>query len=176
MKIYKIASINYIHDFRTPQGAFAIVIEAGGKHYAYVVSSQDEINKIKKAFKPTEYTKFPGGRAINIAEKLASQAYEVTSGFPGQGSEIIREINLNEKLNGGKADNKSVEDIAKKHSISPDQIKKEIAVGLKIEMEHTNDKAKAQEIVLDHLTEFPDYYTNPEHGLIHNEKQMELNL
>ena len=30
--------------------------------------------------------------------------------------------------------------------------------GIKVEMEHTNDKKLAQEIAMDHLAEFPDYY------------------
>lgn len=37
--------------------------------------------------------------------------------------------------------------------------KKELAMGIEVEMEHTNDKAIAKEIALDHLTEDPKYYT-----------------
>jgi len=36
---------------------------------------------------------------------------------------------------------------------------KELEMGIKVEMEHTDDKSKAREIALDHLTEIPDYYT-----------------
>ena len=32
-------------------------------------------------------------------------------------------------------------------------------MGVKVEMEHTNDKDIAMEIAHDHLFEFPDYYT-----------------
>lgn len=35
----------------------------------------------------------------------------------------------------------------------------QLAMGTKVEMEHTNDPAKAREIARDHLTEIPDYYT-----------------
>lgn len=63
-----------------------------------------------------------------------------------------------EKLVGGKADNLSLEDIAKKHNVSIEKIKGQLKKGLNIEMEHTNDKEKAKEIVMDHLTELPDYY------------------
>lgn len=62
------------------------------------------------------------------------------------------------KLVGGKADNLSLEDIAKKHNVSIDKINNQLKKGLKVEMEHTNDKEKAKEIVMDHLTELPDYY------------------
>lgn len=50
---------------------------------------------------------------------------------------------------GGKADKKQLKDFPK------DQI----AMGQKIEMEHTNDPALAREISMDHLDEFKDYYT-----------------
>jgi hypothetical protein len=32
-------------------------------------------------------------------------------------------------------------------------------MGRKVEMEHVNDPTKAEEISMDHLTEFPNYYT-----------------
>lgn len=53
-----------------------------------------------------------------------------------------------DKIKGGKAD-------AKKPS---DFDKKQLEAGTKVEMEHTNDKTKAQEIAMDHLTEDADYY------------------
>lgn len=61
-------------------------------------------------------------------------------------------------IKGGKADNMSVEDIAKKFNVSVDKIKAQIKKGIEIEKEHTNDKEKATEIAMDHVTEFPDYY------------------
>jgi hypothetical protein len=38
-------------------------------------------------------------------------------------------------------------------------LKKELEMGMKVEMEHTKDKAKAKEIAMDHLWENPSYYT-----------------
>jgi hypothetical protein len=35
---------------------------------------------------------------------------------------------------------------------------KQLAKGVKVEMEHTDDKELAREIARDHLTEFPNYY------------------
>ena len=35
----------------------------------------------------------------------------------------------------------------------------ELAAGIHIEMEHTDDPAVAKEIAKDHLAEIPDYYT-----------------
>lgn len=56
---------------------------------------------------------------------------------------------VGDEIPGGKADGKSPLEY------DPDQI----AMGLKIEMEHTDDPMKAVEIAMDHLEEFPDYYT-----------------
>jgi len=62
-------------------------------------------------------------------------------------------------IKGGKSDKMSVEDIARKHSVFVGTIQKEIEMGLKVEREHTTDPEKAKEIAMDHLSEFPDYYT-----------------
>lgn len=60
-----------------------------------------------------------------------------------------------EKLIGGLGDDKSPDDFDKK----------QVMLGIGVEMEHTNDPKVALEIVLDHLSENPAYYTtkdNPE--------------
>ena len=53
-----------------------------------------------------------------------------------------------DKVPGGKADGRPAKDFSGK----------QITKGVKIEMEHTNDKNLAEEISKDHLSEFPDYY------------------
>ena len=55
-----------------------------------------------------------------------------------------------EVLSGGISDNKSIEDIAKKHKKNVSDIKSQLNKGIKVEMEHTNSKAKAKEIAMDH--------------------------
>ena len=77
------------------------------------------------------------------------------------------EMNESEELKGGNADNKSLVQIAKKHDAKNyyhidnmvKSLKKELEMGIKIEMEHTDDKDKAKEIAMDHLWENPSYYT-----------------
>lgn len=64
-----------------------------------------------------------------------------------------------DKIPGGLTDNWTVEGVAKKHDVSVDKINKELKKGIDIELEHTNSKDEAREIALDHLYEFPDYYT-----------------
>lgn len=53
------------------------------------------------------------------------------------------------KLKGGKGDKLSSHDVNAK----------ELAMGIKVEMEHTDDKRVAKEIALDHLAEDKKYYS-----------------
>ena len=59
----------------------------------------------------------------------------------------------------GLAKNKTLEDIAKKHKVKLQTIKKELMMGLKVEKEHTDSKLTAKKIAMDHLVEDPYYYT-----------------
>lgn len=52
------------------------------------------------------------------------------------------------------------------------KLKKEVKVGTKIEYEHTKRKSLAVKIAKDHISEFPDYYTNKKYGLLKMEKLM----
>lgn len=61
-------------------------------------------------------------------------------------------------IKGGKADKMTAKNIAKKFNVSVEKIKAQIKKGIEVEKEHTNDKEKATEIAMDHVTEFPDYY------------------
>ncbi len=54
-----------------------------------------------------------------------------------------------DELPGGLADKKKPE------NFDP----KALAMGIKVELEHTSDPKLAKEIVMDHLTEDPHYYT-----------------
>jgi len=78
-----------------------------------------------------------------------------------------------DEIEGGVADGMTIKDIAKKHNVPIGDIKKELKIGTKIELEHTDSRKKAKEIAMDHLAEFPDYYSNEEHGLVASEKKLE---
>jgi hypothetical protein len=79
----------------------------------------------------------------------------------------IDNINESEKLKGGLSDKKTLEDIAKKHDAKGyyhivnmvQSLKKQLDMGIEIEMEHTNNENVAIEIALDHLWENPSYYS-----------------
>ena len=68
----------------------------------------------------------------------------------------FREYLLNEQLDTVKTP--SVEEIAAKHKLSVEEIKKQVEIGSKIEKEHTKDEDTAEQIARDHLNEKPDYY------------------
>ena len=52
-------------------------------------------------------------------------------------------------MSGGLADNRTPDEF------DPEQL----AMGIEVEMEHTGDKTLATKIAMDHLVEFPNYYT-----------------
>ena len=54
---------------------------------------------------------------------------------------------------------RNVEQIAKKHRMNVSDIQKQLDMGEPIEHEHTKDHKLAMDIALQHLDEFPDYYT-----------------
>lgn len=96
---------------------------------------------------------------------------------------LMKEL-TEDKIEGGKADGMSLEDIAQDHlqrsaphsyaddtlfstnvddkeityNALLDTLKKNFELGIKVEMEHTNDRQIAEEIAKDHLMEEPNYY------------------
>jgi len=72
---------------------------------------------------------------------------------------LINTCMTEDAIKGGKADKQTPESIAKHHKVSIEDILYQVSIGVKVEMEHTNDPKIAKEISLDHLFEFPDYYT-----------------
>jgi len=51
------------------------------------------------------------------------------------------------------------DELARIHNVPITQIYTQLRMGLKVESEHTKNHELAMEIALDHLLEFPDYYT-----------------
>ena len=50
------------------------------------------------------------------------------------------------------------EELAKKHKVDVSVIDAQLAKGIKVESEHTNNPKIAREIALDHIREYVDYY------------------
>jgi hypothetical protein len=59
---------------------------------------------------------------------------------------------------GGKADNLTPQDLAQQHNVSVNSIMKELAIGVKVELEHVDNEDEAREIAMDHIQEDPRYY------------------
>ena len=59
----------------------------------------------------------------------------------------------------GLAHNMSLQDIADKHNVDINTLKKQLEMGIKVELEHVKDKDVAETIAMDHLVEHPDYYS-----------------
>lgn len=76
---------------------------------------------------------------------------------------LMRE--LEDRINDTEGTNISLDEImgagesVKKGFTEDDADPKELAVGIKIEMEHTTNVLVSKKIALDHLSEIPDYYT-----------------
>lgn len=121
---------------------------------------------------PFEDDYFPSGEICDIgdSEFIVNEPSKLIS------INIMKENVNEEKLKGGKADGMTPEDVAKKHGVALTSIEKEIKLGFTIESEHTDSKEKQLEVVLDHLFEDPEYYSNKKTGLISKEKQAEKRL
>jgi hypothetical protein len=61
-------------------------------------------------------------------------------------------------IKGGKSDKMTPQNIANKFKVSVSDIEAQLKKGVEVESEHTDDKEKAREIAMDHVSEFPDYY------------------
>jgi hypothetical protein len=74
-------------------------------------------------------------------------------------SKLKNSMKENETLKGGLADKKSLQDLARKHKLKDtSELERQLKIGMKVELEHTDDKKKAKEIAMDHIFEDPKYY------------------
>jgi 2'-5' RNA ligase/GNAT superfamily N-acetyltransferase len=83
------------------------------------------------------------------------------------GLEPLEILSDSDNIQGGKGDEKSIEDLIniyveklnKPYDIVAKVINKQIQMGIQTEMEHTNSEELAKEIAIDHITENPLYYS-----------------
>jgi hypothetical protein len=84
---------------------------------------------------------------------------------------VEQDGNGDDLIKGGKADEMTIKDLSKKHNVSITDIEKELKIGIEVEKEHVGDDLKkAKEIAMDHIYEFPDYYSNKKYGVLSSEK------
>lgn len=144
----RIKLFNMVDDYAVPKGEEGVVTKIHPPYIGVVEVKWDN----KKYTLNLAYEKIPGD--VDTFEILDSKINEDT-------------------IEGGLADELTPEEIADKHGVSVEDIQNEIETGIEIELEHTNDPLLAKEITLDHIVEFPDYYTNKKYGLVSSEKGLE---
>ena len=107
-----------------------------------------------------------GGEDINEDRSSIGDTFHKAAQMSGVNDLKGIVFSEDEEFKGGEADDMTIKDLAEKHNVSEKDIEKEIKVGTKIEMEHTDSEKQAKEIAMDHIAEFADYYTDPEFGII----------
>ncbi len=103
---------------------------------------------------------------VNSTDVFKKGFENAIKGTTNVDSEVFRDIdkmvqNLKEdNLEGGLSDGKSLKDLAKKHKVDIEELKKQLEMGIDVEKkEHIKNKKSAEEIAMDHLFEDPKYYT-----------------
>ena len=117
-----------------------------------------------------------GDETIDEDLSPSGKEFKTQSGLSGSPELQKLKFEGEDKIEGGVADDMTPEDLAKKHNVRLKDIVDEIKVGKKIEKEHTVSDELAKEIAMDHIKEFPDYYTDDEHGVKASEKGLEDDL
>ena len=90
------------------------------------------------------------GQVINSGATLITPKKNKKKPKTKEAYNMIKEARLSEGL--------TIEDIATLHSVPVKQIEEQLAKGIEVEYEHTDDTSEAARIAMDHLVEIPDYY------------------
>jgi hypothetical protein len=98
-------------------------------------------------------------RCLRIADRKYDKpsAYKSGAVVRCRKGDIWKDLKEN-KIPGGLAKDLDLKDIAKIHGVNIKDLFVSLNNGIKVELEHTNDKEIAKEIALDHLYEDPKYY------------------
>jgi len=98
--------------------------------------------------------------SISAGAKTPSGKIEVTVKDPKTGNEVTKVWNKATKVTVKKDLKEAKKKKETKAELHPNQIHpQELRMGIKVELEHTDDLDKAKKIALDHLAENPFYYT-----------------
>lgn len=113
----------------------------------------DYPDQIGKKFKTKR--QFPKKKKKPQSVVKLSEKSEIPQEYWGNHEDEITEtdsvdVEVGNELEGGLGDDTSLSDFCPK----------QLAMGLEVEMEHTDDPKVALEIAMDHLTEIPNYYTH----------------
>jgi hypothetical protein len=118
----------------------------------------EQIQKSKAVLRSLVYTVAKQKDAV-MKKKLLDKMKEINEKIKElESQEFKKGGKVMEVLIGGKSDNLTVEDLAKKWKVRVSDIEKRITQGVKVESEHTDDKKMQMEIAKDHIFEMLDYY------------------
>lgn len=152
-------------------------VEANGYHFTEDRYFPDVTNGGIRYGETKSISRDLGGKRKNT---LLAQIYRMDSGryelnmyfaYEGGGEMDVRIEDTVQRMDdphfadisyyakGGLSDKKTLEQVADKHGLTTDQLQFALNQGIKIEMEHTQDRGVAEKIALDHLYESPVYYT-----------------
>jgi hypothetical protein len=128
---------------------------------------EKHLNKLALMYFEQQYS----SQAVNEDDDYPDQIgkkFKTKSKYPKAKKKPQTTVNIDEN-----DDEENVEILAQKHDETGEELKgglgdgkspmqfdpEQVSLGIKVEMEHTDDPMKALEIALDHLTEDPEYYT-----------------
>lgn len=97
----------------------------------------------------------------NLEEGMSEIGKQFRAAASTSGTPDLKKIRFSESKN-----DLTEKEIAKKHNLDIEDIKREISIGTKIEMEHSDDKKEAKKIAMDHISEIPNFYSDSEYGII----------
>jgi len=86
---------------------------------------------------------------------------------------VLKSVSEEDELEGGEADEMTIEKLAKKHKTKVENIINQLMKGIAVEREHTNEVNLAMEIAMDHVAEDPKYYDKLEKIESHKEESKE---
>jgi len=142
--------------------------ETNGPHWAALSRQEDpeDRQQVKELIEDVEAIR--DDPQVWAEEELAEEFDEGEQEPPSKGSEMPSGKTASQIRGSLMAERIAYEWLAKHHDQMPGGVgdKKspsdfdagQLAKGVKVEMEHTSDREKAQEISMDHLTEDPRYY------------------
>lgn len=126
--------------------------ELNGKYFDVTIDIA-----LKGNSKMSDYTSI-----LEFDNKKLNQYMVKTEKYGPYIDEVFKEQDDSIKKGQGVSRNMTMEEVATYHSVPVKKIAEQLELGIAIEMEHTTDREESMRIALDHLYEFPDYYTRLE--------------
>lgn len=125
----------------------------------YGIPTKEEFIKIRQELHDlVDMVKKRGDKATEEENSLARELIGKIRSYRSQHPDdppVVRNLHNPEE----NEESSCIEDLAKKHGVSLEDITKQLEMGLKVEMEHTDNMDIAKKIAMDHLAEDPHYYS-----------------